>query len=540
MMLIDEPLHIRVKRGGGRPVERLQRENFAHASLREMPDHSDFSHDKGSGQLRKGAVGLIGVLFLTVTGAAPLTAMLGNVPFAAGFGDGIHVPAAFLMATVVLTIFSVGYAAMAGKVSSVGGFYAFISLGLGREAGLSAGIASLAAYSVFEASLSGIFAFFANTFIATYFGANIPWLYLALFALSLSAALSYLDVQLSAAVLGVALVLEVLVLLVFDVAVATAGAGTHFTLESLNVLGVMTDVPAQQVGNVTIAAGAGAVGVFMAFWSWCGFEMAPNYAEESVDPTRNVPRSLFYSVIGLGVFYTITSWCAVSAFPSEGGMLAVAVADSGNFFLAPMGQFVGAFGAGAMSVLTLTSAFACGMAFHNTAARYAYSLAREGVLPSVLARTHPRFQSPHVASIGQALLAAVIVGLFALFTGTDDPTVQAYLGVYTMLAVLGTLLLLMLQAIVSLAIIVYFKRHHPGERRLFTTVIAPAVACVAQSMLVAVLVMKLETFGGVGAFGSNIPRIATAIMVLGLVWGFVLRAAAPAVYARIGRPGSAR
>ena len=30
-----------------------------------------------------------GVLFLTVTGAAPISAMLGNVPFAAGFGNGI-------------------------------------------------------------------------------------------------------------------------------------------------------------------------------------------------------------------------------------------------------------------------------------------------------------------------------------------------------------------------------------------------------------------------------------------------------------------
>ena len=54
-----------------------------------MPDHSDLPHDTGSGQLQKGAVGLIGVLFLTVTGAAPLSAMLGNVPFAAGFGNGI-------------------------------------------------------------------------------------------------------------------------------------------------------------------------------------------------------------------------------------------------------------------------------------------------------------------------------------------------------------------------------------------------------------------------------------------------------------------
>jgi amino acid transporter len=500
-----------------------------------MPDHSDLPYDTGSGQLQKGAVGLIGVLFLTVTGAAPLSAMLGNVPFAAGFGNGIYVPAAFLMATIVLTIFSVGYAAMAGKVSTVGGFYAFISLGLGREAGLSAGITSLAAYSVFEAAMTGLFAFFANTFIAAHFGVDVPWLYLALFAIVLSAALSYLDVQLSAAVLGVALLLEVLALLVFDVAVATAGTGTHFTLASLNVFKVMTDVPAQQVGEVTIAAGAGAVGVFMAFWSWCGFEMAPNYAEESIDPTRNVPRSLFYSVIGLGIFYTITSWCAVSAFPSEGSMLAMAVADSGNFFIAPMGQFVGPFGASAMSVLIITSAFACGMAFHNTAARYAYSLAREGVLPSVLARTHPRFKSPHLASTLQALLAALIVGLFAYVTGTDDPKAQAYLGVYTLLAVLGTLLLLILQAIVSLAIIVYFMRHHAGERRPFSTVIAPAVACVAQAMLVYLLVIKLDTFGGVGAFGSKIPQLAAAIVAIGFAWGLVLRVAAPAVHARIGR-----
>ena len=54
-----------------------------------MPDPSDVPLDQGSGQLQKGAVGLIGVLFLTVTGAAPLSAMLGNVPFAAGFGNGI-------------------------------------------------------------------------------------------------------------------------------------------------------------------------------------------------------------------------------------------------------------------------------------------------------------------------------------------------------------------------------------------------------------------------------------------------------------------
>ena len=51
------------------------------------------------------AIGLLGVLFLTVTGAAPMSAMLGNVPFGAYAGNGTYMPAAFLLATIVLTIF---------------------------------------------------------------------------------------------------------------------------------------------------------------------------------------------------------------------------------------------------------------------------------------------------------------------------------------------------------------------------------------------------------------------------------------------------
>ena len=481
------------------------------------------------------AVGLVGVLFLTVTGAAPMTAMLGNVPFAAGFGTGIYVPAAFLLATIVLTIFSIGYAAMARKVSSVGGFYSFISQGLGREVGLAAGIGSFASYSVFEASLTGIFAFFGNSWLSSHLGINVPWIYLSLVAILVCGILSYLDVRLSAAVLGVALVCEVFLLGIFDFSVFHATSGTSFNLDSLNLLKVLNPVAAQKVGDVDIAAGAAAVGVFMAFWSWVGFEMAPNYAEESKDPKRIVPLSLYFSVIGLGLFYIVTSWCAVAAFPTEGEMLVTAVKDSGNFFITPIGKFAGHAAAEAMGVLILTSAFACGMAFHNTAARYLYSLAREGVLPSVLGGTHDTFKSPHVASVVQSILAAVWVSLFAVFLGTDDPNAQAYVAVYTMLAILGTMLLLILQAIVSVAIIVYFRTHHANEAGVFSTVIAPIIAFLAQAYLVFLLVQNLETFGGAGPFGSKIPAIALVILVVGFLWGVILKFAAPETYAKIGR-----
>ena len=492
----------------------------------------DVSNDAGVAKLQGRAVGLIGVLFLAVTGAAPMSAMLGNVPFAAGYGIGTYTPAAFLLATIVLTIFSVGYAAMASRVSSVGGFYSFISQGLGREVGMSAGFTSLACYSLFEASLSGLFAFFGNKWLSDHFGINVPWLVLALTMIVLIGFLAFRDVKLSVRVLGTALVAEVVMLIIFVLGVAFAKGGTSFSLDSLNLFKVYTPLAAQTVGTVVIPLGAAAVGVFMAFWSWVGFEMAPNYAEESRDPKRTIPQSLLISVIGLGVFYIIVSWCAVSAFPTQADMAAKAYSDGVNFFLTSIQTFVGTWAFELMFLLILTSSFACGMAFHNTTARYIYSLGREGVLPKMVAETHDHYKSPHKASGVQSVLAAAWVILYGIGYGFDDPSGQAWLGVYTLFAVLGTGLLLVLQAVVSLAIILWFRKNGGGST--FSTVIAPAVSVVVQVWLVYTLVDNLAILGGTNSFATSIPYIGLAIIVVGLVWGFLLKSINPEGYRNIG------
>src|SRR5215216_7250942 len=90
------------------------------------------------GTLARDALGLPQVLFCIVTGAAPLAAMMFNVPVAVS-GGGYAVPAAFIVATVALTIFSVGYIEMARRVTAVGGFYTFITRGLGSVMGMGAG-----------------------------------------------------------------------------------------------------------------------------------------------------------------------------------------------------------------------------------------------------------------------------------------------------------------------------------------------------------------------------------------------------------------
>src|SRR3984957_14887765 len=88
-----------------------------------VPEDFDISAQGDDAKLKKGAIGLGGVLFLTVTGSAPITAMLLNTPIVVGSGGGIGTPAAFIGATVVLTIFSVGFRAMSRKKTPAGGFF---------------------------------------------------------------------------------------------------------------------------------------------------------------------------------------------------------------------------------------------------------------------------------------------------------------------------------------------------------------------------------------------------------------------------------
>ncbi len=245
------------------------------------------------------------------------------------------------------------------------------------------------------------------------------------------------------------LIAEVAILVIFAVGVFShAGSGANFQLAALNPLNALRGFDAHD----KIQAGAGGIGLFFAFWSWVGFEMSPNYAEESRDPKRIVPLSMYISVVGLGIFYTLVSWAALSGYATVDDAIGVAQTDSGNFFFTPASHFIGGWVAITMSILILTGSFACGMAFHNTAARYFYSLGRERLLPASLGKTHPVYHSPHVASFTQSAIAAVLIIIYALKEGWNDPNAQAYLGVYGLFAIMGVIIILAAQALVSVAI----------------------------------------------------------------------------------------
>ena len=162
-------------------------------------------------QLKPNAVGLYSILFLCVTGSAPLAVFIYNTPFTMPYGSGSNGPATFVFATIILTIFSIAYAEMAKKVRAAGGMYTYVSHGLGQSFGLMAGYSLMIGYAIFGVALLGGFSSFAQQKLGQY-GWHPNWLWLALIGVILVVCLAYFDVEISARVLGVALISEILII----------------------------------------------------------------------------------------------------------------------------------------------------------------------------------------------------------------------------------------------------------------------------------------------------------------------------------------
>jgi amino acid transporter len=498
----------------------------------------------GVQRLRPDSVGLVGVLFMAVATAAPITAMVGNVPIAVGFGNGQYAPAGYIVATVVLGLFAIGYSAMARHITATGAFYGFISYGLGRVVGLAAGALTTLAYVVFEASLVGIFGFFAASFFSAHAGVEISWIWFAILMLAINAAATYFKITLAERILGVFLISEVIMLGLMVLAVVFTGGGPEgWSLGSLNPINAFTnlsgDVPDPNNAGSTIAvAGAAGIGLFFAFWSWVGFESAAMYGEESRNPKKIIPLATMIAVVGVGLFYVIVSWAAlVGTGPQHAIALAQDSSTAGQMFFGPVEQHLGHWAVVLFEFLLMTGSFACGMAFHNCASRYIYAIGREDLVPGMartVGATHRRHGSPYIAGFVQTGIAAVITLLFFL-TGRDP-----YGQLYAIMALLGTTAILIVQVLAAFACIAYFHFHknRPDDGHWFRTFAAPLLGGLGMAYVVWLLVQNASFAAGTAAndiIFKLIPWIVGVVAIGGLVFALVVKRFYPDRYDIIGR-----
>ncbi|MEU0266779.1 APC family permease [Nocardioides sp. NPDC006303] len=478
---------------------------------------------RSAGMLKRNALGLWDVVFMAVATSAPITAMGGNLPVGVGFGVGTGAPATYIWATMILSVFAVGYVAMARHVTSTGAFYGFISRGIGRVPGLGAGYMVTFSYSVFEGAIIGIFAYFARNTLANQVGIEVPWLVCALVGLVAIAVLSYFEINVAAKVLTVLLLTEIAILGVMALAVLVQGGGPD---------GLMPEVldPAGAFRPNGIAVASIGLAMFIAFWSWTGFESTVMYGEESRNPKKIIPIATMIAVTGVGVFYIFVSWMTIAGNGATESIRLSTSADPLQLFFAPTETYVGHWAVVVMEWLMITGSFACAMAFHNAASRYGYALGREGLLPRILGRTHRRHHSPYVASGLQTLVAVMWLCGFAAFD--KDP----YLDVFVLLAVLGTFSLLIVQTITMAAVFRYFTQHHP-EENIWRTKVAPVVGGLAMAAVVALMIDNLDTAAGPAASSllfKMVPYISAALFVWGAAQALYLRRSDPLKYETIG------
>jgi amino acid transporter len=297
--------------------------------------------------------------------------------------------------------------------------------------------------------------------------------------------------------------------------------------------GLMTSSlnPASAFRANGLAVAAPGLAMFIAFWSWTGFESTVMYGEESRNPRKIIPIATLIAVTGVGLFYIFVSWMTVAGNGARGSIDRALSTNPLDMFFHPTQVFVGHWAVLVFQWLMMSGSFACGLAFHNCASRYMYALGREGLLPRPLGRTHRQHGSPHVASLVQAGIATCwILGFWAF---KKDP----YLDIFVLLAIVGTFSQLIVQTITMGAVFNYFRRHHRQES-VWRTKVAPVVGGVGMLGVVVLMVQNLATAAGPAASSllfHLIPYISLGLFLTGAGFALYLRRTDPDKYKIIGR-----
>lgn len=223
--------------------------------------------EKQGSSLKKGRLGILGIVFFVVAASAPLVGMTGAVPVAMLVGNGAGVPGAYLAVGIILLVFSVGYTAMSNKMTNAGAFFAYVGKGLGTNMGVGSAFVSIVGYLTIQLAVYGFFGYIVGAQIGA-LGLDLPWYVWSLIAWVLVTGLSLLQVDVGAKVLGVLLILEVLSLVIVAIAILANGGP-----EGWNV-GASFAPDAVLAGG--IAGGAGIAFAF-AFASFIGFEATAIY-----------------------------------------------------------------------------------------------------------------------------------------------------------------------------------------------------------------------------------------------------------------------
>jgi amino acid transporter len=465
-------------------------------------------------KLERNAVGLLDVLFQSITAMAPGAAIAASIPLGAGFAAGA-LPLAVLIAFLgmLFTAWSIGQ--LAKHIPAAGSVATYNAVGLAHWLGFLIGWS----YAGIQLIIPPLVMLQLGYTVAgewnseqSSFPTNLWWIFTVLGTV-LVCFLVYRGVRTSTRV-GVWLgFIEILVFVSLSIALIVK-AGHHNTIQ---VFGTHYANAKGYSGFTGVFAGA--VGALLAF---AGFESAAPLAEETKDPRRNVPRAVVLAMVLIGIIYIFTTYAATVAY-GPNRFSGFAASANGVPWDGLARTISVAFWALVLFAI-INSTLANANANTNVFTRTAFAFARIGVFPRALADLHPRFKSPRVG-----VLVQLVVGLIVALVLGFKYTPQVAFGI------IGTAIVVVIVPIYILsnvACIAYFIRHRREEHNWISHGVVPVIGALA-------LIPGFFSVAGItGVPGMSFisaltspykwaPFVMAGWVVIGIVVLLVLRARTP-------------
>ncbi|AHK35244.1 Putrescine importer PuuP (plasmid) [Rhodococcus opacus PD630] len=481
----------------------------------EHPPVAGAAAPQPTGSATTGLRGNLGVASLIATVIAfngPLAMLAGFVPIVISTGNGLSAPLTYLVLGVVVLVFSVGLNAMASRMTHPGAFYTYITAGLGRPAGLAAGFLALLTYLALGAGTYALFAIMAEHLLTdTFAAAGPPWWVWALLAWAACTALSMFNIELSAKVLGVFMLCEMAIVLVWDACVLADGG------------------PEGRSVDIFSDFFSGSFALAMVFGALCltGFESLQVFRSETRDAARAVPRATYLSVTMLAGLYALGAFCYIISYgPSQA--VAAGAEDPTGSVLSSIRIYVFSAAGDIANVLLLTSTFAACLAIQNISARYFFTLGGDGVLPARIGRANTKHGSPMIAAAIAGALMLLGFGIAALFGYSVVET-------FTVLTGLGGFWLIALWVGTSVAVVRFFHPRRTESTRAWQVLIAPVLAACALGAILVLSAIHLEEIVA-SATVANLSLVFLAVLLIGgMALGLWYRTNRPDTYRRIGK-----
>ncbi len=411
---------------------------------------------------------------------------------------GRAAPLAFVVAALGVGFVAYGFVRLAAEFSHAGSVYAFVGHTLGPRPGFLAGWALLGTYLVFPpVSMMGV-AIFGRAFLnTTGLAHDADWYPLALAAWLITWVLAARGVRpTTRSVLAFEVVSLCLILVLMGAIWWRMAAGTAPRGQSPS--GTVFVLP-RGVGYSALALAA--TSGFLAF---AGFESAGSLGEESLVPTRMIPRAIIATVAFGAVFYVACIVTQTLGFGTgAAGVSAFRHAEAPLGELA--GQYVGRPLAAALDLGAVLSALGAALGGVIVAARMMFAFGRDGLAARRLSGVSAATGVPRRALVLEMLAGLVLLTAFRL-AGTSA------LNVFFYLATIGVLSLLVMYMLTNVA-----AAHHLG-RRSRSQVTVPAVG-----VLIAGFVLYHNVWPVPPAPYELFPYLVLGWLLAGLVITAVIR-----------------